>query len=346
MHPPTVEPSPASILLIRPSALGDVCRTVPVLASLRAAYPNARIDWLVQDAFKDAIIAHPDLTGVVPFPRKALGQDLAKLRPGSTRAFLRTLRSTRYTLVIDAQGLFRSGMLARATRAPRRIGYANAQEFGWLGYTERHHIPSDRHAVDRMLELLARAGIPPIRNMTLHTQPAWKDWAAGALRLDTDTTPRVAVLAPTSRWPGKRWPADRFASVANALLERGYTRIAIVGATHERSQCAPLLELCAREPRVIDLIGTTTVGQLMAIIERAALVIANDSAAIHMAVGFNRPMIALYGPTHISRVGPYLRDADVIQHVTPADTLDHKDEASGLALMQRITINDVLARIP
>lgn len=346
MHPPTIDPSPASILLIRPSALGDVCRTVPVLASLRAAYPDARIDWLVQDAFKDAISAHPDLTGVVPFPRKALGQDLAKLRPGSTRAFLRTLRTARYNLVIDAQGLFRSGMLALATRATRRIGYANAQEFGWLGYTERHHIPAEHHAVDRMLDLLARAGIPPLRNMTLHTQQAWKDWSASALRIDTDPAPRVAVLAPTSRWPGKRWPADRFAAVAHSLLERGYTRIAVVGAKSERSQCAPLLELCSRDSRVIDLIGATTVGQLMAIIERAALVVANDSAAIHMAVGFSRPMIALYGPTHISRVGPYLRDADVIQHVTPGDTLDHKDEASGLALMQRITVDEVLARIP
>lgn len=336
-----------SILLIRPSALGDVCRSVPVLASLRAAHPGARIDWLVQDTFADAVAAHPALTSVIPFERAALGRDLATGEPGSTIDLVRRLRAARYDLVIDAQGLFRSGLLALATGSPRRIGYTNAQELGWLGYNERHHVPRESHAVDRMLALLARAGIPPITDMRLHTLPTWKQWAEITLGLarGTDAGRGVAVLAPTSRWPGKRWPAARFAELARALLDMGFDRVAVVGAKSERTQCGPLLELASRDERVLDLIGKTSVGELMAVIELASIVVANDSAAIHMAVGFDRPMVALYGPTSIARVGPYRRERDVIQHVEPGETLDHKDEHAGIAMMARISVDEVVARI-
>ena len=82
----------------------------------------------------------------------------------------------------------------------------------------------------------------------------------------------------------------------------------------------------------------------MALVESSSLVIANDSAALHMAVGFDRPMVALYGPTRVDRVGPYGREADVIQHVTPSDRLDHKDGAAGRALMERIGVEEVVSR--
>lgn len=328
---------PTSILIIRPSALGDVCRSVPVLASLRGAYPEARIDWLVQDTFADAVAGHPALTNIVRFERGRLGKDLKGVKPASTVRFLRHLRAQRYDLVVDAQGLFRSGMLALATGARRRVGYANAQELGWIGYTERHHVSRDLHAVDRMLALIERAGVPPVADMRLSTLPAWRQRAEGTLGES-----RVAVLAPTSRWAGKRWPAERFAMLAQRLLAMGMERVAIVGARSERDQCGPLIELAASDDRVIDLIGRTSVGELMAVIERAAVVVANDSAAIHMAVGSDRPMVALYGPTSIARVGPYRRERDVIQHVEPGETSDHKDDEAGRAMMERISVDEVV----
>ncbi|QYK46779.1 MAG: lipopolysaccharide heptosyltransferase I [Phycisphaeraceae bacterium] len=334
------ESLPKSILIIRPSALGDVCRSVPVLASLRSAYPEARIDWLVQDSFADAISGHPALSGVVPFERGRLGKDLKSIRPASTIRFLRRLRAQRYDLVIDAQGLFRSGMLALATGARRRVGYANAQELGWLGYNTRHRISREMHAVDRMLALVERAGVKPIADMRLSTLPAWREWAAQTLGAS-----RAAVLAPTSRWAGKRWPAERFAALAERMLAMGIERVAIVGARSEREQCGPLLELASRDERVLDLIGKTSVGELMAVVERAAVVVANDSAAIHMAVGFERPMVALYGPTSIARVGPYRREGDVIQHVQPGEVLDHKDDLAGREMMERISVDEVVERV-
>ncbi|MBX3358207.1 MAG: glycosyltransferase family 9 protein [Phycisphaeraceae bacterium] len=339
----TAADSPGKILIIRPSALGDVCRSVPVLVSLRRAFPDAAIDWLVQDTFAPAIAAHPDLSSVIPFPRRRFG-DWWRGRPGvELAAWLRNLRRARYDLVLDCQGLARSGAFAWATGAPRRLGYAEAPEGAWLAYTQRVSAPRDHHAVDRMLALADAAGARIIPDLRLHAPPADRDALAADPRL---ANARFALLAPTSRWPGKRWPAERFARVSSALLDHpggGIDAVVLVGSSSERDQCGPLLDLAANDRRLVDRIGATSVGGLMALIERSALVIANDSAALHMAVGFDRPLVGLFGPTRADLVGPYRRADAVIQHVTPADRLDHKNEAVGRALMERLHVDEVLA---
>ncbi len=333
-------PEPSRIIIIRPSALGDVCRSVPVLASLRAAYPDATIDWLVQDTFADAVRYHPMLDGVVEFPRKKLGISSKRGNPLPSIAWMNdSLRpNPRYDLVLDAQGLFRSALFSRWTGATRRVGYRNAQELGHLFYTDAFRVNRERHAVDRMLSLVQASGVEPVRDMRLYTDPVERarsdaqPWSQG----------RYAVLAPTSRWPGKQWPADRFTELARRLLARGAERVVIVGGPSEQAQIAPLLRWAAHEPRAIDLVGATSISRLMAVIERAALVVANDSAALHMAVGFDRPLVGLFGPTRIGLVGPYRRRRDVIQHTRPADRFDHKVGTLGLAMMRRITISEVL----
>lgn len=341
MPPPSLSdiesPDPERILLIRPSALGDVCRTVPVLASLKRRYPEASIDWLVQDGFAGAIEHHPDLNRAVPFDRRRFG----KLhRPAVLRSFvsyLRSLRRESYDLVIDCQGLFRSGFLAWATRAPRRVGDRNAREFGHLFLTERHAIDPTLHTVDRMLGLIEAAGVPSTPDMRLHTSV---DLRKSVVASHPWLTEGAVVLAPTSRWASKRWPADRFAKLAEHLLERGTPHIAVVGGPGESEQCGPLLELAARDGRVHDLVGATTVAELLCVIESARLVVANDSAALHMAVGFDRPFVALFGPTDTASVGPYRRDDDVIQIRYDRDMLDHKTDAN-VRMMERIELGVV-----
>lgn len=330
---------PKRVLLIRPSALGDVCRTVPCLASLRRAFPDAAIDWLVNDAFAPAVAHHPALSRPFPFDRGAFGQGLKKLDLAPARDLLARLKEPAYDLVVDLQGLARSGLFSWATRAPRRVGFANAREFGWLGYTERHQVDPSLHTVDRMLRLLELAGIPPLLDMRLYTSPtdrAAVDRAGLAGK-------RFAVVAPTSRWPGKRWPADRFAALIPRILDAGLDAAVIVGSRSERDQCSPLLDLAARDPsRVLDRIGGTSVGELMAFIQASALTVANDSAALHIAVGFDRPIVALFGPTRVDLVGPYRREADVLQHARPGDRFEHKDEAAGRAMMERIAVDEVV----
>jgi len=153
----TDPPQPRRILLVRPSALGDVCRTVPVLASLRQAFPDAGIDWVVQDTFVDAVRAHPAVDEVIPFPRRRLAGWWRSPRVAREAVrWFADLRRRRYDVVYDLQGLGRSGLMAFASGAPRRVGFRSAREFAWLGYTARHAPPHAEHVVDQMLELLER----------------------------------------------------------------------------------------------------------------------------------------------------------------------------------------------
>ncbi|MCA9287412.1 MAG: glycosyltransferase family 9 protein [Phycisphaerales bacterium] len=325
------------ILLIRPSALGDVCRSVPVLTSLRAAFPNARIDWLVQDSFAAAIEHHPALDNTVRFPRRPFAGGLTPPKAAAFFEWAARLGEPGYDLVVDAQGLARSGLLAWMTGAACRIGEASAREGAPLLYTRRVPIPAGWHTVDRMLGIAcAGLGIAPVVDMRLHTDEASRARAADLV----GSRDRYVLLAPTSRWASKRWPADRFAALAQRLLDSAAVSIVVVGGRDERDQCGPVLELAARDKRVVDLVGQTDVATLMALVERAALVVANDSAALHMGVGFERPCVALFGPTRVDLVGPYRREHDVIQHLERGDEIDHKRDA-GAAIMDRIGVDEV-----
>lgn len=345
---------PQRILIVRPSALGDVCRSVGVLAHLRRAHPGARIDWLVQDTFADAVRAHPALTGVIEFRRAALGRWYTPAGARALRELLARLGG-QYDLVIDAQGLLRSGMLASLSGAPRRIGHKDARELGWLAYTDRVASGAAVHAVDRM-QTLARAAtgatapdpppdlrlfVPPLPGPLTSNAPEHA-WTRALERARAAGSPWV-VLAPTSRWAGKRWPQQRFAELARLLADRHGCTVAIVGSAGERAQCPALNDLAQHHPGVINLMGQTSVAALMHVLAQAGLVVANDSAAVHMAVGLDRPLVALYGPTDVARVGPYRRERDVIQHVRSSDVLNHKDARSGTAMMERIAVDEVLA---
>jgi len=344
------DPQPAAtqrILIVRPSALGDVCRTVPVLATLRQALPHAEIDWLVQDSFIEAIEAHPALTAAVPFPRGHFAKWWRS--PGTSLEIIRwvlEIRRSRYDTVYDLQGLSRSGAITRFTGAGRRVGFRDARELGWLGYNVRHPAPRSRHIVDQMLELMEREGFQPLRDMRLYSPAraaAW--WNVERARHGLSESGSYAVLAPTSRWKSKRWPIDRWAALVDPLLARGFDRVVIIGGPDERAQVGPLVD--RPHPHVITVVGGTSVGQTMAIIEQAGLVIANDSAPLHMAVGFDRPLLGLFGPTDPAFVGPYQREQAILRvHDPERDAPVHfRRGARARGIMDRIPVELVLERL-
>jgi len=337
---------PQRVLLIRPSALGDVCRTVPLLARLRAGFPQAEIWWVVQDAFAGAVAAHPGLNpgGIVPFARSRFGRVLRGDGLAGVLGWIDRLNDLRADVVIDAQGLLRSGLFTLLSGAPMRVGHSDAAEGAWLGYSHRVRAPRYQfHTVDRMLALLGPLGLPTgpatPEEMRLHVP---ETLATGPLPGGLARNQRLVVIAPTTRWRAKKWPDDRFAALAHGLLQRGVAeRVTLVGAAGERSQCPRLLALADRDKRVVDLLGKTDLPGLLAVIDAASLLVGCDSAAVHMAVGLNRPLVALYGPTDMARVGPYRRQSDVLQVLRPGDRLDHK-RPEQVAMMERISVEQTL----
>src|SRR3954464_1223522 len=158
---PVAFPSPPQrILIIKPSAIGDVVHTLPVLNLVRRTWPDAHVAWLVTPACAGLLDEHPQLDEVIRFERRRFGQGWRNpsAAVGLFR-FARELRARRFDLVIDLQGLFRSGWLAWQTRSPVRVGFANARELAPLFYTHRVPIGTvEQHALDRYLALAEMIG--------------------------------------------------------------------------------------------------------------------------------------------------------------------------------------------
>jgi len=330
-------PVPNRILFIRPSALGDVCRSVPVVASLKKHWPDATIDWLVQSEFIDAVSMHPAVNEVIPFPRQSLRRWYFPKGFFKMLAFLRLLKSKKYDLVIDGQGLGRSGLFAWATRCKTRIGPASAREFGWLGYTQKVQTKRE-HAVDQMLALSEAAGAPSIQDMQLSANESDVSWW-NQFQEQRAIGPYI-VIAPTSRWESKQWPVERYIEVAQHIIAKGMN-VVVVGAPNETVQIEPILSYDG----MLNLLPEMTIGRVMAVIAQSKLVIANDSAALHIAVGFHRPCIGLFGPTNPALVGPYQCEDAVITAKVNYDSVHYKNRSLGNHLMKQISTKEVLAKV-
>ena len=336
----------ARILLVRPTALGDVARTVPCLASLRAAFPGARIDWLVHSAFVEVVRHHPMLDGVVPFDRQRLSG--FGLWPSATRAgfaMAKALRRAGYTHVYDLQGLGRSGLAAWLTRAPHRAGFADAREYGWLGYNRRLAVPPAMHTVDRMLGLLRADGIAPVADMRLYVGDYDRAWAQDYLEQHGLAAGRYVCLAPTAQWGCKCWPAAKYAELAGRVVahEGADTPVVLLAAPHEHAQLKPITDALGGQARV----PKTTVGQLMALIAQSAVVVANDSAALHLAVGLDRPVVGVFGPTDPALVGPYRRGASVVQPagITPDAMARYRARKDDNTLIAEVSVEVVWEKL-
>ncbi len=301
------------ILLIKPSSLGDVIHALPVLHGLRTRYPQAHIAWLISRSFAPIIARHPELDELIVFDRNQFAR-LGR-SPGATRAFftfVRALRRRRFDLVVDLQGLFRSGFFARATGAPVRLGLREARELAWLAYT--HRIPRggpDVHAVERNYAVARWLGFEDVPvTMNLAISPAER---ADARTLLADAgvpagRPFVAIL-PGARWETKRWLPQRFAALVEWVASESGVEAVLMGGPDERDACTQIMALATGW--AANLAGQTSLRQLAAVIAEAAVVVCHDSGPMHIAAALQRPMVAISGPTNPSRTGPY-RQVDAV----------------------------------
>lgn len=303
------------ILLIKPSSPGDIIHALPVLRGLRGRYPQAHIAWLVATSFANLLEADPAISEVIPFDRRRfgrLGRSFSVTR--EFMAFVGALREKAFDLVIDLQGLFRSGFLAMASGAPVRIGFAAARELGWMFYTDK--IPKsgpDAHAADRNYQVAELLGFERrTKDFSIYLTDADREHAAILLReCGVAKDSGYAVLVPVTRWETKCWPAGRYGALAKQLRDRHGLTSVLVGGPSDIT--AAQIAIGASEGSAHNLCGRTSLRELAALIERASVVITADSTPMHMAVAQNRPLVALFGPTNPRRTGPYGRLDDVLR---------------------------------
>ena len=303
------------ILLIKPSSLGDLVHALPVLHGLRQRYPRARIDWLAGAAFAPLVEGHPDLNEVIRFDRRRFGRIARSPKIAWEFAgFLADLRRRRYDLVVDLQGLFRSGLMALATGAEVRIGFAAARELAWVFYTHRMEvIDGQTHAVDRnylVSRLLGFQDVPLTFDLAVTADQRRR--ASAVLReAGVDPDAAFAAVMPGARWETKRWPAERFAELVDALVDRRGLPCLLLAGPDEEGICSRIEARCRRRPT--NLGGRTGLDELVAVLERATVVICHDSAPMHLAAALGRPLVCILGPTSPARTGPCSPAAKILQ---------------------------------
>jgi lipopolysaccharide heptosyltransferase I len=290
------------IALIKPSALGDIVQALPVLTALRRRYPRAHIAWLVNRGYEPLLRGHPDLDEVLPFDRGATRHGLWQAARNYA-GFLRDLRGRRFDLVIDLQGLLRSGLFTAASAAPRRVGLGCAREGAAWFYTDVVPVAdfSALHAVQRywlVAEALG-AGDGPVE-FRLPIREAERLWAEEALR---DCPRPWLAFAVGARWLTKRWPPEHFAALARRAQARFGGTAVFVGGRDEAALAEAAGARLAGPWR--NLSGRTALPQLAALLSLADVMVANDTGPLHLAAALGRPVVAPYTCTRVALNGPF-----------------------------------------
>ena len=286
-----------NILLIKPSSLGDIVHALPTAVALRRRFPSASLTWLVKREWADVLESNLCIDRVLPLD----------LSPVHWPEAVRAVRAGRFDLIVDLQGLFRSAVLGWLSRAPVRVGFANGREGSSWFYTQRVMVPDSMiHAVERYL-LIPRALGSSTQGEALEFPVAVDPGAEKRLSqllssagISWDTA-LVAVNAG-ARWPTKQWSPASFAQVADQLQQEGI-RVAVIGDAAEAHPGSAVVRHMRTSP--IDLVGKTSMKELIALLRRVCLVITNDSGPMHLAAALGTPVVALFGPTDPGRTGPY-----------------------------------------
>lgn len=286
--------------------MGDVIHALPAAIALRNRFPRSHISWLVDERFAPILRPHPAVDRIICAPRVNLPHwwPRADLMHATRQyALAPLLRHENFDLVIDLQGLFRTGVLTAATGARLRIGFANAREGAAVFYTRRQHLPRSLHAADRCLKLLnLPIPTPPIRYDLYPTGDARAQAAGHLHRLGLYPQSPFLVICPRSANPIKEWPPEHFAQLCRAIWETHHLPSLLLGTRSDEPVCRQIADQAGRG--VYPLTGTP-LDTSMALIAASGGMIANDSGPLHLAVALQKPVIGIYGPTDPARTGPY-----------------------------------------
>lgn len=270
--------------------------TTPLWRALRDAFPEAEIWWLTRPDAAPLIAPLVGPDRVLTFDKRGKESGLAGMQ-----AIAAKLRALRFDVAIAVQRSLRTAVTLALAGIPERVGFAGAP--GSPLY--QHRVPQrGAHARDRLLALATPFGIrpvpPPLPVLEIDPEAA----SAVAARLASagvGDDERLLVIAPGSAWETKRWPAERFAEAACALVGQEVDRVVVVGTAGDAAHAATIAAALARRTHggstTLDLCGRTSTAELVAVLARATLVLANDSAPAHVAAALRRPVVVAFGPT-------------------------------------------------
>lgn len=304
------------ILIVKPSSLGDIIDSLPVLKALKEIFPQAHISWVVNRQYSDILLGNPYLAQVIPFERKI---GFSNFFNGIVNLwfFLSGLRVQKFDLCIDLQGLLRSGLISFFSGAKKTVGFANAREGSVFFYTHKVKVPNpNMHAVERYLLI-------PEYFRGSQAKLNICDYVAGVCdyliteneynfvrfllneyneRKEKAHNFHFVIVNPNSKRKIKRWREAYFANLCDRLQMELGLKVVLIGSKEEIKIVSQVEQMMRTKP--INLAGKTSLRELANLIKIADLMITNDSGPMHIAAALGTPVIAIFGPTDPNRIGP------------------------------------------
>lgn len=309
-------PGAARIVVRATNWFGDVAMTAPALKALRARLPEARIEVIAKPGIDALLRQTPFVDEVITYDRKGQHKGLG----GFWRFARGVLRPRGYDLALLLQNAFEAALLVWTAGIPRRVGYPTDARRMLLTHTTPDR-SAGLHQGYRYLQLLAAFGLgEPVDTEAPLDADLQLELDTPALThalLPPDPDRRLIAINPGAAFgPAKRWAPERFGALCQRLIERHDYRVVLLGAPGERplAEQAVAASGLADHPQLSDLVGQTSVPQLLAMLGRADCVLANDSGPMHLAAALGAPLVALFGSTCDVATGPLSPRATVIHH--------------------------------
>jgi heptosyltransferase-1 len=340
------------ILVVRLGAMGDVLHALPAVAALRAVLdrtqPASRVGWAIEPQWAALLCAdsaeHVSRRGpqmpIVDQLHRVASKGWAR-RPFSMstlkeiQELRRAMRAQHYDVCIDLQGAIRSAWIGRMARTPRMIGETAPREplARWL-FRERVET-TGVHVVEQAMEVVQAVlkETLPYQAPFLPIDPNAESWCDRWLA--ERGVERFVLMNPGAGWGAKRWPVERYATVAAEMARIGFATVVNIGPGE--SQLADAFN-ADENVRTFPMSGS--IGELIACTRRASLFIGGDTGPLHLAAALQIPVVGIYGPTNPARNGPYGTRALVLRH--PASKRDHTRRNKPEAGLLTITVDDVL----
>ena len=322
------------ILIVRLSSMGDVVHALPAAATLRSAFPNATIGWLIEERWSELLCTLPtprcgprspqrplvDVVHAVSLKpwRKSL---LASQTWERIAASLSDLRAAHYDVALDLQGAIRSAIIGRWSGAPVLYGASRPRETPASLWYTRKISTRGVHVVEQYSEL-AEALIghtEPIPNAVLPCDPRAAERVDKRLRERGITD--FAILSPAAGWGAKQWPAERYGKVAQSFGAQGIRSVINYGPKEE-----PLAREAEAASAGAAEAMSFSISELIALTRLARLFIGGDTGPMHLASALHVPVVALFGPTDPARTGPFRTQSVVLRNSKSVNSLSHRQE--------------------
>ena len=342
--------NPHKILILKFSALGDVVHTLPVAATIRKSLPDSYIAWMVEERFQDILHGNPDIDEIIPLRTKIWRKNWNGSSVGEILDTIKILRRHNFDIVLDLHGLIKSGLIARLSGSPTRVGFHrnNCKEKFSAFFTncKAPYMAGGLHIVDMYLTILQTAigKIEEEKNFPLTVPEEMDKKVAGFFDQHPDLTARpIIAINPGAGFESKQWELVRFAELADRIAgELGCSILLTWGPGEEFK----VEQISAHMRQKNWIAPPTSILESIALYKRMALLVSCDSGPLHLGAALGIPTVSIFGPTDPVRNGAYGVNHETVYKMLPCSFCWKKTCPLGTKeCMNQVTVDEVFQAV-